>query len=61
MTPRNKRLHFEHDRSLKANLKKYYVNIFYDGSAKNLQLVEKLIKKLLMVFYVYRRRWKQTF
>ena len=24
------------------------------------QLVEKLIRKLLTVFYMYRRRWKQT-
>ena len=36
MTPGNKRLHFEHARCLKANLKQYNVNIFGDGSAENL-------------------------
>ena len=61
MTPGNKRLHFEHARSLKAILKQYNINIFRDGPARNLRLVEKLIKKLLMVFDMCRRRWKQTF
>ena len=35
ITPRIKRLHFQHDRSLKANLKQYNVNIFGDCLAKN--------------------------
>ena len=35
MTPGNSRLHFEHVRSLKANLKQYNANIFGDGLARN--------------------------
>ena len=58
MTPGIKRLHFEHDRSLKANLKQYNVNIFGDGLAKNYKLVEELTRKLLVVFYMYRKLWK---
>ena len=37
MTTGNKRLHFEHARSLKANLKQYNVNIFGDSLARNLK------------------------
>ena len=36
MTPGNKRLHFEHVRSLKAELKQNNVNIFRGGPAINL-------------------------
>ena len=36
MTPGNKRLHFEHVRSLKAELKQNNVNIFRGGPARNL-------------------------
>ena len=36
MTPGNKRLHFEHVRSLKAKLKQNNVNIFRGGPAGNL-------------------------
>ena len=36
VTPGNKRLHFEHVRSLEAKLKQYNVSIFGDGSARNL-------------------------
>ena len=61
MTPGNKRLHFEHAPILKAKFKQYNINIFGDGPARNLTTVEKLISKLLIVFYMRRRRWKQTF
>ena len=36
MTPGNKRLLFEHAHNLKASLKRYNVNIFGDGSGRNL-------------------------
>ena len=36
MTPGNKRLLFEHAHNLKASLKRYNVNIFGDGSSRNL-------------------------
>ena len=35
MIPGNSRLHFEHVRSLKTNLKQYNTNIFGDGLARN--------------------------
>ena len=50
MTPGNKKLRFEHDRSLKVNLKQYNVNIFGEDPLEISQLVEKLIRKLLIVF-----------
>ena len=50
MTPGNKKLHFEHARSLKANLKQYDVNTLETVQLKISQLVEKFIRKLLMVF-----------
>ena len=59
MAPGNKKLRFEHDRSLKVNLKQYNVKIFGEDPLEISQLVEKLIRKLLMVFYMYRRRWKR--
>ena len=61
MIPGNKRLHFEHVWSIKAILKQYNINILRDGPARNLRLLEKLIKKLLMVFDMCRRHWKLTF
>ena len=36
MTQGSKRLHSEHVRSFKANLKQYDVNIFADGPVRNL-------------------------
>ena len=36
MTPRKKRLHFEHAWSLQANLKQYNVNILGDSPSINL-------------------------
>ena len=59
MTPGNKKLRFEHDRGLKVNLKQYNVKILGEDPLEISQLVEKLIRKLLMVFYINRRRWKQ--
>ena len=50
MAPGNKKLRFEHDRSLKVNLKQYNVNIFGEDPLEISQLVEKLIRKLLIVF-----------
>ena len=44
MTPGNKRLHFEHARSLKANLK---VNIFGDGLAANLTTGRDIDKEIV--------------
>ena len=50
MAPGNKKLRFEHDRSLKVNLKQYNVKIFGEDPLEISQLVEKLIRKLLIVF-----------
>ena len=47
MTPGNKRLHFEHARSLKANLKQYNVNIFGDGLAANLTTGRDIDKEIV--------------
>ena len=47
MTKGNKRLHFEHDRSHKANLKRYNVNIFGDGSARNLTTGRNIDKEVI--------------
>ena len=55
VTPGNKRLHFEHVRSLKAKLEQYNVNIFGDSPAEISQLVEKLIRRLLMVFCMQKK------
>ena len=53
MTPGKTRLHFEHARSLKANLKQDNVNIFGDGPARNLttgrEIDEEVIDGLLHV------------
>ena len=47
MTTGNKRLHFEHARSLKANLKQYNVNIFGDSLARNLTTGRGLDKEAI--------------
>ena len=47
MTPGNKRLHFEHARSLKANLKQYNVNIFGDAPARNLTTGREIDKGVI--------------
>ena len=54
----NKRLKYiglEHVPSLKDKLKIYSVTIFGDGPARNLTLVERSIKKLLMVFCMQKK------
>ena len=40
-------MHFEHDRSHKANLKQYNVNIFGDGSARNLTTGRNIDKEVI--------------
>ena len=47
MTPGNKRLYFEHARSLEADLKQYNVNIFGDGRARNLITVRETDKEVI--------------
>ena len=47
MTPGNKRLHFEHARSLEADLRQYNVNIFGDGLARNLITVRETDKEVI--------------
>ena len=40
-------MHFEHARSLKANLKQHNVNIFGDGSARNLTTGREIDKEVI--------------
>ena len=47
MTPGNKRLHFEHVRSLKANLNQNNVNIFGDSPARNLTTGREIGKEVI--------------
>ena len=47
MTPRKKRLHFEHAWSLQANLKQYKVNILGDSPSINLTTGLGINKKVI--------------
>ena len=49
MTPRNKRLHFEHARSLNVNLKQFNVNNFGDSPARNLTTNKEVIDGLVHI------------
>ena len=47
MTPGNKRLHFEHVRSIKAKRKQYNVNIFGDGLTRNLTTGREIDREVI--------------
>ena len=50
ITPGNKGLHFEHAQSLKANLKQCNVNIFRNGSTRNLTTQQTFQRRFNVVF-----------